>query len=122
MVDTSKNHFVNLKKDFVEEISYLCRLKAEPSMIYLDKILTESDLRQYLSFMIDKLGWGFHPDDPVRDYIDKNGNMQFTIDEVPTLERLMKESFEYCEVNNLDIYELSMVILKEKFGELAIIS
>lgn len=58
MIDTSKNHFVKLKKDFVEDISYLCHLEAEPSMIYLDKILTESDLRQYLSFMIDKLGCG----------------------------------------------------------------
>lgn len=118
MVDTSKNHFVNLKKDFVEYISYLCHLIAKPSMIYLDKILTESDLRQYLSFMIDKLGWGFHPDTPVGDYIDNNGNPSYTIDEIPILDRLIDESFDYCEANNLDIYEISMAILNEKFGDI----
>ena len=86
-------------------------------MIHLDKILAESDLRHYLSYMIDKLGWGFHPDDPIEDYIDNNGNPSFPVNEVTTLERLMDESFEYCEANNLDIYEISMAILNEKFGD-----
>ena len=66
----SNNHFVNKKSNFVEDISYLCHLKAEPFMIYLDKILTGSDLSLYLSYMIDKLGWGYHPDTPVSDYLD----------------------------------------------------
>lgn len=32
MIDTSKNHFVKLKKDFVEDISYLCLLIVKPKM------------------------------------------------------------------------------------------
>ena len=68
--------------------------------------------------MIDKFGWGFHPDTLDSDYIDYNGNQSYTIDEIPLLERLTDESFDYCESNNFVIYEISMAILNEKLGDI----
>lgn len=87
-------------------------------MIYLDKILTESDLRQYLSFMIDKLGWGFHPDDYIGDYVNDDGEPIFNEEQVVVLERLMEESFDFCKQKGIDIYEVSMAICTEKFGDI----
>ena len=38
-----------------------------------EQILTESNLRQYLSYMIDILGWGFHPDDYIGVLVNNAG-------------------------------------------------
>ena len=86
-------------------------------MIYLDKTLTESDLRQYLAYMIDRLGWGFHPDDFIGDYVKDNDSPIFDEEDVMLLERLMEESFDFCEQNGMDLYEESMIIYKDKFSD-----
>ena len=75
-----------------------------------EQILTESNLRQYLSYMIDILGWGFHPDDYIGDYVKEDGTPIFREEQVVVLERLMEESFDFCEQKGMDIYELSMAI------------
>ncbi len=86
-------------------------------MIKIDSINSEKDLRSYLSFMIKMTGLGFHPDDPIDGYVDNYGHCLFLSDEVPVLERLKKESFDYCSANNMDVYEVSMEVAKEQFGD-----
>ena len=83
-----------------------------------EQILTESNLRQYLSYMIDILGWGFHPDDDIGDYVKEDGTPIFKEEQVVVLERLMEESFDFCEQKGMDIYELSMAICTEKYGDI----
>ena len=83
-----------------------------------ERIQTESNLRLYLSYMIDILGWGFHPDDPISDYIKEDGTPIFNEQQVVVLERLMEESFDFCEQNGMDIYEVSMAICTEKYGDI----
>ena len=83
-----------------------------------ERIQTESNLRQYLSYMIDILGWGFHPDDYIYDYVKEDGTPIFNEEEVVVMERLMEESFDFCEQKGMDIYEMSMAICTEKYGDL----
>lgn len=83
-----------------------------------EKIQTEVNLRQYLSYLIDVLGWGFHPDDPIEDYVNEDGTHIFDELQVVVLEKLMEESFYICEQKGLDIYETSMVICTEMYGNI----
>ena len=83
-----------------------------------DKILTHSNLRQYLSYMIDILGWYFHPDDYIGDYVKDDGTPIFNEEQVVVLERLMEESFDFCRQVGMDLYEMSMVICTEKYGDI----
>ena len=83
-----------------------------------DKILSESNLRLYLSYMVDTLGWGFHPDDFIGDYVKDNGKPVFSEEQVVVLERLMEESFDFCEQKGMDIYEVSMAICSEMYGDI----
>ena len=83
-----------------------------------DKILTDNNLRQYLSYVIDILGWGFHPDDYIGDYVNDDGTPIFNEEQVVVLERLMEESFDFCKQKGIDIYEVSMAICTEMYGDL----
>ena len=83
-----------------------------------ERIQTESNLRQYLSYMIDILGWGFHPDDYIGDYVNDDGSPIFNEEEVVVMERLMEESFDFCEQKGMDIYKVSMSICSDKYGDI----
>lgn len=83
-----------------------------------ERIQTESNLRQYLSYMIDILGWVFHPDDYIGDYVNDDGSPIFNEEEVVVMERLMEESFDFCEQKGKDIYEVSMAICTEIHGDI----
>ena len=83
-----------------------------------EQILTESNLRQYLSYMIDILGWGFHPDDYIGDYVNDDGEPIFNEEQVVVLERLMEESFDFCEQKGMDIYEVSMANCTDMNGDI----
>lgn len=84
-----------------------------------DKILAESHLRQNLSYLTDILSWGVHPDTPFRDYIKKDDDTPtFEEEQVGVLERQLDESFDFCEQNGMDIYEVSMVICSDMYGDI----
>ena len=67
-----------------------------------EKIQTESNPWQYLSYMIDVLGWGFHPDDYIGDNVKDDGTPVFNKEQVVVLEGLSNESFHFCEQNGMN--------------------
>ena len=84
----------------------------------IQNIKTEKDLREMLTEVIGYLGWAFHPDDPMKDYIRRDtGEPSYSPEEAERLDHLMDEAFEFCERRNIDIYELSMEISKELYGD-----
>jgi hypothetical protein len=85
----------------------------------IQSINTEKDLREMLTEVISYLGWAFHPDDPMTDYVRRDtGEPSYTSEEAEKLDALMDEAFEFCEQNGIDIYELSMDISKELHGDI----
>lgn len=72
-----------------------------------------------LTEVISYLGWAFHPDDPMTDYVRKDtGEPFYSSGEVQRLDCLMDEAFDFCNQQCIDIYELSMELCKELHGVL----
>lgn len=85
----------------------------------IKKINTKNDLRALLTEVISYLGWAFHPDDPMTDYVYRDtGEPSYTTEEAQRLESLMDDAFDFCEQHSIDIYELSMEISKELHGDI----
>lgn len=88
-------------------------------MNMIQNINTENDLCEMLTEVISYLGWAFHPDDPMTDYVNREtGEPSYTLEEAERLDKLMDEAFGFCEQNSIDIYELSMVICKQLHGDI----
>lgn len=85
----------------------------------IQTINTEKDLRSMLTEVIDYLGWAFHPDNQMTDYVRRDtGEPSYILKEAKRLDSLMDEAFDFCEQHGLDIYELSMEISKELHGDI----
>ena len=69
----------------------------------IQTIKTENDLRALLTEVISYLGWAFHPDDSMTDYIRRDTG---------------EPSYTPKEAQRLDIYEASMEICKELHGDI----
>ena len=88
-------------------------------MNMIQNINTENDLCEMLTEVISYLGWVFHPDDPMTDYVRRDtGEPSYTSEEAEKLDALMDEAFEFCEQKSIDIYELSMDICKGLHGDI----
>lgn len=85
----------------------------------IEMIKTEKDLRDMLAEVIGYLGWAFHPDDPMTDYVNREtGELSYTPEEADRLDKLMDKAVDFCNQQGLDIYELSMEICKELHGDI----
>ena len=85
----------------------------------IQAIKTENDLWALLTEVISFLGWAFHPDDPMTDYVRRDtGEPSYSLEEAERLDSLMDEAFDFCEQHGVDIYELSMEISKELHGDI----
>lgn len=85
----------------------------------IQTIKTENDLRALLTEVISYLGWAFHPDDPMTDYVYRDtGEPSYTPEEAKRLDLLMGEAFDFCSQQGVDIYEASMEICKELHGDI----
>lgn len=85
----------------------------------IQTIKNENDLRSMLTEVINYLGWGFHPDNSMADYVYRDtSEPSYTIEEAERLDSLMDEAFDFCERHSIDIYELSMEISKELHGDI----
>ena len=88
-------------------------------MNMIQNINTENDLCEMLTEVISHLGWAFHPDDPMTDYVNREtGAPSYTLEEADRLDKLMDEAFDFCDLQGLDIYELSIEICKELYSDL----
>lgn len=93
--------------------------KIKNYMNMIQKINTENDLRALLTEVISYLGWAFHPDNPMTDYVRRDtGERSYTLEESKRLDSLMDEAFSFCKQHDIDIYELSMEISKELYGDI----
>lgn len=72
-------------------------------------IATVKDVEVFFNHLLEERKVSFHPDDDFADYVNmETGEPTFTPDEVLLYNRLMDESFEVCEKNNVEIYELGL--------------
>lgn len=85
----------------------------------IQTIKTENDLRALLTEVISYLGWAFHPDDSMTDYVRRDtGELSHSPEEAQRLDYQMDKAFDFCEQQGIDIYELSMDISKEQHGDI----
>lgn len=85
----------------------------------IQTINTENDLRALLTEVISYLGWAFHPDDSMTEYVRRDtGEPSYSPEEAKRLDILMDEAFDFCNQQGLDIYEASMEICKELHGDI----
>jgi hypothetical protein len=83
----------------------------------IQTIKTEKDLRKMLTEVIGNLGWAFHPDDPMTDFVRMDTGEPFcSSEEAQRLDHLMDEAFDFCNQQGIDIYELSMELCEEQHG------
>ena len=85
----------------------------------IQTINTEDDLRTLLTEVISNLGWAFHLENSMTDYVRRDtGETSYTPEETQRLNCLMDEAFDFCEQHGIDIYELSMEISKELHSDI----
>jgi hypothetical protein len=75
-------------------------------------IKTSEDVKVFFTLLKDKYKLSFHPDDSFEDYINVDTKESiFTNEEAEYFDKIMDASFEVCEKEEIDIYELGMSIL-----------
>lgn len=81
-------------------------------------IQTLEEVRAFFTFVVEKIGDEWHPDDDYSFYKDlKTKEPVFTPEETALYNRLQQECFAVCEKNDEDIYDLGWEII-EKFMDL----
>lgn len=79
----------------------------------IQAITTLEDVKQFTNDLIGE-NLIFHPDDDFNDYIDVDNNPIFTPQEAEIRNKLMSDSFDVCNANNVEIYELMLEIIQSK--------
>ena len=74
------------------------------------------DVIKFFRYIVDERNVNFNPDDMFEDYMSAEGTNAFTPEECEIYNRLVKEAFEICEKENVDIYQIALDILNKKFG------
>ena len=65
------------------------------------------DVKQFFRDIHSIYDAEFHPDDDFKDYTDGEENRSFTDEQAEYLNKIMVDCFQFCEDNDLDIYELA---------------
>jgi hypothetical protein len=74
---------------------------------------TSQDVQRFFEYIIYDLGINFHVDTPFSDYVyNYNDKPCFTNKEALRLQIMMEKSFEICDIENVDIYELALNTLQ----------
>lgn len=72
-------------------------------------IQTIEDARQFVKDCAATLGSGFHPDTDFEDYFNPATDTHFfPLEQAEKYNQAMGIAFELCQVNGLDIYELTI--------------
>lgn len=80
-----------------------------------DCIRNIDDVKDFASYLINDLDVNLHPDNDFAEYrCYATGKPTFTDKEVSICNRLMEECFEVCKNDSVDIYDLTLTILKNK--------
>lgn len=74
------------------------------------KECAEHGVKEEIKYFVSLIGLGFHPDTDFRHY-SVNHDM-FSNREATKLNRRLNECFDMCEKYELDIYEITMEVMK----------
>lgn len=76
------------------------------------KISTVDDVKAFFNYLIYECRIAFHPDDNFEDYVSvQDGQSIFPQKTSDIYNRLMNDSFDVCEKNGIDIYELGLTAI-----------
>lgn len=76
-------------------------------------INTTQDVQRFFEYIVYDLGINFHIDTPFSDYVyNYNDKPCFSNREALRLQVMMEKSFEVCESQNVDIYEIALDTLQ----------
>jgi hypothetical protein len=79
----------------------------------MQDLQTSQDVQRFFEYIIYDLGINFHVDTPFSDYVyNYNDKPCFTNKEALRLQIMMEKSFEICDIENVDIYELALNTLQ----------
>lgn len=79
------------------------------------QINTIDQVKEFFDYLTKLRRVNFNPDDDFADYIDLSTHEPtFDAEEVAILNILMEQSFEVCEANQTDIYELAEQVICKK--------
>lgn len=82
----------------------------------LASIQNVTEIREFFEALIAE-GTSFHPDDDFSEYIvTETQEPAYSESEAKHYNELMGQCFEVCEVENVDIYDISMEIFLAKTG------
>ena len=74
----------------------------------LKEIKSIGDVEAFAKQLIDE-GLSFHPDDEFNDYISlKDNKRSYTAEEAESRNELMRQCFDICENEGVDIYDLML--------------
>ena len=74
------------------------------------------DVEVFFHHIVDERKVNFHPDDDFANYVSlKDHTPTFSDEEVAIYNRLMAESFNVCDKENVDIYEIGIEYLMPSY-------
>ena len=74
----------------------------------LNKIESVDQVKTFFTYLVEVDNLSFHPDDDFNDYELQAPEL------IDLYNRLMDESHDVCEENEVDIYEIAFEVLKPK--------
>jgi len=77
--------------------------------------MSAEDVKQFFRDLHGIYESEFHPDDDFRDYVNREGERSFTDEQAEYLNNVMTQSFQFCEDNNLDIYDIAGEVQIERW-------
>lgn len=81
------------------------RLMKAVKVYYLDDLMTREQAILLVNKVQDKIGIGYHPDTALEDYVDENGVMVFTFDEIAFLDNDFSAALDVLEE---EVYEIGL--------------
>jgi len=79
----------------------------------LQDINTVQDVEKYFQYIVYDLGINFHVDTPFSDYVyNYNDKPCFSKKEALRLQIMMEKSYQVCDSENVDIYEIALNVLQ----------
>jgi hypothetical protein len=71
---------------------------------------TTEDVKQFFRDVHKMYLAEFHPDDDFKDFTDEQGNRSFTEEQAEHLNKIMINCFQFCDDNDLDIYDIASAV------------
>lgn len=70
-----------------------------------------------IKYLVNKVGIGFHPDTEFSEYINSRGKKAFFKYQVHELNARLAECWDLCDKYDLDLYGITLDVIREKTPE-----